>query len=435
MFRGNNRGHNQGGNRGKRHADDRNGSPPRQRARYEQPPHPPQWNQSAGRDRDYNSSHYNNNNGGQQRNYGRQSHPPAFQHPPAYSHNRNESGSWRNPPLPSQAPFGNARDDSFGCPPPPVPPTFGEVRGTSWRPNGRDFQRHDRQPYGQQQQRSESSSRSSDYSNRSHSHSHSRQQQPQHRGRQWEAAAGEEDGEIVDLVSDEEDEPTGAVDERKAVEERLRRELCLAPNQVPEYVLRMREMGPMAYPPALIDQHVRVNTALPFFGGTVENILPKRRIEADTLPAFRGFTHVRGRRVDPEFVQMMNSLADADYKLSNRDALERSGIEEFREEDDQVLIEKRKSTEVVHFEIPEYEVGESAGYFVAAETKTMNHTLEGFADGIQPFEHSTPNEPTGFMRKLRGLLKKPPAASPAAAAPEQPEAGDALMDVVVIDEE
>ncbi|KAI6232826.1 hypothetical protein M3Y99_00984500 [Aphelenchoides fujianensis] len=434
MFRGNNQGHNQGGNRGKRHADDRNGSPPRQRARYEQPPQPPPWNQPTGRD--HNSSHYNNNNGGQQyggqRNYDRQSHPPAFQQPPAYSHTRNEGGSWRNPPQPPQAPFGNARDDAFGCPPPPVPPTFGEVRGTSWRPNGRDFQRHDRQPYGHQQQRSESSSRSSDYSNRSHSHSHSRQQPQQHRGRQWEAAAGEEDGEIVDLASDEEDEPAGVVDERKAVEDRLRRELCLAPNQVPEYVLRMREMGPMAYPPALIDQHVRVNTALPFFGGTVENILPKRRIEADTLPAFRGFTHVRGRRVDPEFVQMMNSLADADYKLSNRDALERSGIEEFREEDDQVLIENRKSTEVVHFDIPEYEVGESAGYFVAAETKTMNHTLEGFADGIQPFEHSTPNEPTGFMRKLRGLLKKPPVAPPAA---EKPEAGDAAMDVVVIDEE
>ncbi|KAI6240228.1 hypothetical protein M3Y99_00480400 [Aphelenchoides fujianensis] len=438
MNRPNKHGHQKSGRRGKRQASDQQGAPPRQRARFEQPLRAPQWNQPPGRD--YNS-HYKNDNGGQQRNYIWLSHTPAFHHQPAYSHNRNGGESWRNPPNPPPVPFGNAWVDSFGRPPPPLPLPFGEVRGTSWRPDGGDFQRHDRQPHGHQQQRNDAAFRSSDYSNRNVRRPH---RHPKQRVRRAKMIDGEEPGEIV---SDYEEEPAEEAEEdavragagigkrfveldpdaKKAVEKRLRHELGLAEGQVPEFVLRMfarngpdglsagsdRPVRPLLSILSFIlfFGHVRVNETPAFFGGTVENILPKRRIAADTLPAFRGFTHVRGEHVEPAFVEMMNELAAADHKLATEDSLERSGIEEFRGKDERETSEKRKSTEIVHFDVPQYEVGASAGYFVANETKTMSHTIEGFASGIQPFEHSTPTQPTGFLQRLRALVNN---ARPAA---------------------
>ncbi|KAI6181616.1 hypothetical protein M3Y98_00848300 [Aphelenchoides besseyi] len=216
----------------------------------------------------------------------------------------------------------------------------------------------------------------------------------------------DERGDSAESVESVGEEPEEIFEEMEdgSVQARLRECLELRPNEVPGYVMRMREMGPMAYPPALIDQYVRVNEALPFFGGTIENILPKRQINVEQMPGFRGFTHITGTQPSREFGEMMERLAQADYQQSHQDAMERSGIDSFRDKDDSELIEARTTMEPIHYEIPAYPNTESNGYAFASETKTMKHTLEKFADGIQPFEHQNPNEPTFFMQKLRGIL-------------------------------
>ncbi|KAI6220136.1 hypothetical protein M3Y99_00511300 [Aphelenchoides fujianensis] len=398
MNRPSKQGHQKNGRRRKRQASDQPGAPPRQRARFEQPLQPPQWPQQ------------------------KFSQPPPWTHQlTLFSSNNNAATSWRQP---SFLPFGLLNAQAFVAPPVAVaPPPFAINAGTSWLPPRADFPPDERQPPVHAVKQEETSwkverGRAGGNMNRDIRRAKPRPTQP---ARRPKVIDGEEPGEIISDYEEEEEEEVEeeAVrdragigkryveldpDARKTVEERLRRELGLAEGQVPEFVLRMREMGPMAYPPALIDRHVRVNETPAFFGGTVENILPKRRIAADTLPAFRGFTHVRGERVDPAFIQMMSELAAADHQLATQDSLERSGLEELREGDEQEADEKRKSTEIVHFDVPQYEVGESAGYFVATQTKTMSHTIEGFATGIQPFEHSTPTQPTGFLRRLRALV-------------------------------
>lgn len=91
----------------------------------------------------------------------------------------------------------------------------------------------------------------------------------------------------------------------------------------------MRDMGPLGYPPALIDTHVRVRDSLPFFGGSIEAVLPKRTILREDLPAFRGYTHKNGDVVSEQFFALMQRVAEVDHEESHKAALERSGIEEF----------------------------------------------------------------------------------------------------------
>jgi hypothetical protein len=69
---------------------------------------------------------------------------------------------------------------------------------------------------------------------------------------------------------------------------------------------------------------------LPFFGGTVETLLPKKTIVKDRLPGFRGYTHMEGHEVSDGFLQLMQQLSEIDHKNCHRDAMERSGIEEFK---------------------------------------------------------------------------------------------------------
>jgi hypothetical protein len=141
-------------------------------------------------------------------------------------------------------------------------------------------------------------------------------------------------GDVIELNDDEkhdEGEPDEADDEHAAIQRELNDALNLDRGEVPEYVLRMREKGPVGYPPALLDEHVRTRDSLPFFGGSIESILPKRKIDVSKLPAFRGFTHLTGSHASPEFAKLMERLAEVDYEHSRTSALERSGIEEFTE--------------------------------------------------------------------------------------------------------
>ena len=62
----------------------------------------------------------------------------------------------------------------------------------------------------------------------------------------------------VITLSDEEHEEEGEIDdedsndEHKFLQAKLNQALGLQRNQVPEYILRMRQMGTQGYPPALI---------------------------------------------------------------------------------------------------------------------------------------------------------------------------------------
>lgn len=101
--------------------------------------------------------------------------------------------------------------------------------------------------------------------------------------------------------------------------------LGLKKNQVPEYIMRMREIG---YPPALIDEHIRCGNSLRIFFGDSEEIIPKRKICQDNLPGFRGYTHMSGSKVDVEFVNLMTKVADIDHRINHKNALEESGLSE-----------------------------------------------------------------------------------------------------------
>lgn len=62
----------------------------------------------------------------------------------------------------------------------------------------------------------------------------------------------------------------------------------------------------------------------------METILPKKKVTKETLPAFRGFTHLEGHEVSDEFLNLMQQLSKIDHKQCHQDAMERSGIEEFK---------------------------------------------------------------------------------------------------------
>ncbi|KAI6197956.1 hypothetical protein M3Y94_01287000 [Aphelenchoides besseyi] len=316
---------------------------------------------------------------------------PEFAPPPAFPPMNPFNGAPYSPDDYNQSYSGH-------LPRPPQPPSFGNKR--SFTPqktrSGNSYQRDRRPPPS-------STTRMPSYRNQPYQEPFLPSKNNREAG---ECSSDEQMDERGDSVESVESVGEEIVEEMEdgSVEGRLREYLELRPNEVPAYIMRMREMGPMAYPPALIDQYVRVNEALPFFGGTVENILPKRQINVEQMPGFRGFTHLTGTQPSTEFGEMMERLAQADYQQSHQDAMERSGIDSFRDKDDSELIEARTTMEPIHYEIPAYPDTEANGYAFASETKTMKHTLERFADGIQPFEHQNPNEPTFFMQKLRGIL-------------------------------
>jgi hypothetical protein len=68
----------------------------------------------------------------------------------------------------------------------------------------------------------------------------------------------------VITLSDDEHEEEGEIneedsnDEQKYLQVQLNQALGLQRGQVPEYIMRMRDMGPRGYPPALIGKSIFV---------------------------------------------------------------------------------------------------------------------------------------------------------------------------------
>lgn len=103
--------------------------------------------------------------------------------------------------------------------------------------------------------------------------------------------------------------------------------------------------------PVLVsDEHVRVSDSLPFFGETVDKILPRRTVSKETLPAFRGFTHLDGSYPSDSFVRLMRQVAEIDRDKSQQDAMDRSGIESFKSNEDRTqesVVIRRKSGSLI----------------------------------------------------------------------------------------
>ncbi|CAD5221452.1 unnamed protein product [Bursaphelenchus xylophilus] len=169
--------------------------------------------------------------------------------------------------------------------------------------------------------------------------------------------------------------------------------------------LRMRKMGADGYPPAFVDECVKVSNTLPFFGD--EQIYTKRIIKTSDLTPIRGYTHVEGEDVAPEFVSYMQKVADVDYEKSHSEVIKkarRSGLD--LDKSRLEIVEEKQITETIRFDIPDYKLSEDEGYALGENTKGMKHNLDGFRDGIQPFVASEPNTPSNFMSKLRNLMSK-----------------------------
>lgn len=82
-------------------------------------------------------------------------------------------------------------------------------------------------------------------------------------GRSWEqfeaeVKAKQSASEVLEVSDDSDDiqeiQPTEAEMEERRLQRELNKLLGLRNNQVPEYILRMRQRGCMGYPPALTDE-------------------------------------------------------------------------------------------------------------------------------------------------------------------------------------
>lgn len=239
----------------------------------------------------------------------------------------------------------------------------------------------------------------------------------------------------------------------------LRTALNLGPDDVPEWIYRMRKMGfHGGYPPGYLRKSLKHEFGtIKIFSDDAnteiqenEEARPSPTVQTDKVHFYMGFNKTYGALRDRErgrfevppfdvFCDMLQTEVAKDHEHSEKNRLRderhrRSEVQKIREEEmkkgqeDDVLIDRNRATEEqvkqtqkMKTPEPEGRMGESIHQLIGtpvvirrdASGARIEHTtpsLEAFAAGILPFEAKEEEKPRGIFKKimstLKGIIKK-----------------------------